>query len=362
MNTSVFLLRLPAAACPFNTKTLLKYIIPEKEWNDIMTTQQMQYIIALTEEGNFSAAAKKLFVTQPSISQLIKNMESQIGTPLFDRSTTPVKLTTVGKAYYEAAKKIESINRELDNRVSEINNLKSGSLTIGTSPFRASCMLPKSISYFKEQYPGIQIRIVTDHIESLKQQLMDGEIDICIDNDVFENPFFITEELAGEMYYLALNKNNPWNTGKESLALTPEDILSDSEKLYNDEQITAEAIEKLPFILLDAKSEHYDISLMIFEKLAVEPPVSMYASNIETKFHWVNSNLGAAFLPDTLIRFGNFIEHPVYYKIQEPKNSLGLCQEKIVVAYNKNHFLTKAAREYILLLKKLIGMGTWLLQ
>lgn len=333
----------------------------EKEWNDTMTTQQMQYIIALTEEGNFSAAAKKLFVTQPSISQLIKNMESQIGTPLFDRTTTPVRLTTVGRAYYEAAKKIESINRELDNRVSEINELKSGSLTIGTSPFRASCMLPKSISCFKEQYPGIQIRIVTDHIENLKGQLLDGEIDICIDNDVFDNPFFMTEELAEETYYLAINKNNPWNQGKETRALTPEDILNDSEKLYADEQITADELGALSFILLDAKSEHYDISLTIFEKLTVQPPVSMYATNIETKFHWTNSNLGAAFLPDTLIRFGNFIEHPVYYKIQEPKNTLGLCQEKIVVAYDKHHYLTKAAREYILQLKKLIGMGTWLL-
>lgn len=326
-----------------------------------MTTQQIQYIIALAEEGNFSSAARKLYVTQPSISQLIKNMESQIGSPLFDRTTTPIKLTTIGQAYYEAAKKIESINRELDNKVSEINGLKSGSLTIGTSPFRASCMLPKSISCFSKQFPGIQIKIVSDNTENLKQYLQDGEIDICIDNNVFQNQLFVTEDLSNENFYLAVDKSNSWNKGKEHCILTPDDILSDSEKLYSDNCIASGELESLPFILLDAESEYYDVTLNIFEKLSIQPDISMYAANIETKFHWINSNLGAGFIPDTLIRFGNFSKHPNYYKIQEPPKTIGLCQEKIVVAYDRNHFLTKAAKEYILQLKTLIGMGTWLL-
>ena len=326
-----------------------------------MTTQQIQYIIALAEEGNFSSAAKKLFVTQPSISQLIKNMEAQIGSPLFDRTTTPVRLTTVGKAYYDAAKKIESLNRELENRVSEINDLKTGSLTIGTSPFRAACMLPKSISYFSSQYPGIKINIISERIEKLKQYLMDGEIDICIDNDIFTNQLFISENLSTETFYLAINKNNPWNEGKEDYALSPQDIMSDSEKLYMDVPFSTKELEQLPFILLDSKNDSCDISANIFENLCIKPDVSFFAANVETKFHWVTAGLGAGFIPDTLIRFGNFKEHPYYYKIQGHKKSAGLCQEKIVVAYCKNHFLTKAAKEYIFHLKELIGMGTWLI-
>lgn len=79
-----------------------------------MTTQQIQCIITLAEEGSFSKAAKKLFVTQPSISQLIKNMETQLGAPLFDRSSSPIQLTPIGQAYYDAAKKILSTERELE--------------------------------------------------------------------------------------------------------------------------------------------------------------------------------------------------------------------------------------------------------
>lgn len=336
-----------------------RFFDPERK--DIMTTQQIQYIIALAEEGNFSSAAKKLYVTQPSISQLIKNMESQIGSPLFDRTTTPIKLTTIGLAYYDAAKKIESINRELNNRVSEINDLKSGSLTIGTSPFRAACMLPKSISYFSNQFPGIEINIISENIETLKQYLMDGEIDLCIDNDVFQNQFFITESLSTETFYLAVAKDNPWNIGKEECALSYEDILDDSEKLYSENYITPAQLETLPYILLDSRSDCYDITVTIFDQLSIKPKVTLYASNIETKFHWITSNLGAGFIPDTLIRFGNFSDHPNYYKIKVPKKNSQLCQEKIVVAYNRSHFLTKAAKEYINQLKKLIGLGTWLI-
>lgn len=325
-----------------------------------MTSQQIHCIIALAEEGSFSGAARRLFVTQPSISQLVKNMENQIGAPLFDRSSSPIKLTLIGKAYYDAAKKMEAINRELHNRVSEINGLETGTLRIGTSPFRASCMLPRSISYFKQRYPGIQINIVSDNINNLKEQLLDGAIDICIENDMFQDQLFTSEFLSTENYYLAVAKENDWNQGKESLALTVNDILNDSERLYTDEAITASQLKQLTYVMLDAKSEYSDKTTDILERLSIEQEAEpLMAANHETKFHWINSNLGAGFVPDTLIRFGNFTDHPLYYRVKLPKRSIGLCQDQIVVAYCKNHFLSRAAKEYILRLKELIGIGTW---
>ncbi len=325
-----------------------------------MTSQQAQYIITLAEEGSFSAAARKLFVTQPSISQLIKNMENQIGSPMFDRSSSPIRLTLIGEAYYDAAKKTLSINRELENRVSEINGLEAGSLSIGTSPFRASCMLPRSISYFKQRYPGIKINIVSDNINTLKEKLIDGTLDICIENDMFQEQLFAKEFLSTENFYLAVAKESEWNRGKEEYAITIEDILGDSEKLYMDDAITSSQIKDLPFVMLDSRSEYSDKTVDILNRMSIElEEAPLMAANLETKFHWINSNLGAGFVPDTLIRFGNFTDHPLYYKVKLPKRSIGLCQDQIVVAYCKNHFLSRAAKEYILRLKELIGIGTW---
>ncbi|MCR5797000.1 MAG: LysR family transcriptional regulator [Eubacterium sp.] len=325
-----------------------------------MTTQQMKYLIAVVEEGSFSGAARRMFVSQPSISQMIKALEKQEGSPLLERNSNPLKLTPVGEAYYEAAVKIESVYRELDNKLAEINQLKVGTLTIGTSPFRASCMLPQSIAHFQKQFPGIKVDIVSDNIEKLKQYLVDGEIDICIENDIFQSQQFVTEGLSTEHFYLAVDPNNPWCKDKQEYILTKDDIVNDSEKLYSAPAIAPSQLERLDFILLDKQSEFFEVSRNVFDKCSINPKVALYSSNIETKFHWINSNLGAGFIPDTMIKFGNFIQHPYYFRIKEPRRSAGMCQKNIVVAYNRMHFLPRIAKEYISQLKMLIGMGTWL--
>lgn len=70
-----------------------------------MTDQQVECIVALVEEGSFSKAAEKLFISQPAISQNIKRMEQQYGVKIFDRSTKTMHLTEAGNAIYQAAKR-----------------------------------------------------------------------------------------------------------------------------------------------------------------------------------------------------------------------------------------------------------------
>lgn len=324
-----------------------------------MTTQQIQCIITLAEEGSFSKAAKKLFVTQPSISQLIKNMELQIGTSLFDRSSSPIRLTPVGQACYDAAKKILSTERELENRISDINKLKTGTLTIGTTPFRGSCLLPKSFASFYHEFPGVKLDVITTSVRELQNLLLSGEIDICIEASDFDPELFYVEELATEHYYLAVGPENPFNDRHKEQQLKDSDIVSDSSALYENKEISLSDCLEESFIVLDSKNNDPDITVDLFHNMQQIPQITLRCYNIETMFHWVNSNLGMGIIPDTLIRFGNFKNHPIYYRLKEPKGCFGMTEKKIVVAYSKKHFLTKAAPTYINLLKQLIGQGTW---
>lgn len=68
------------------------------------------------------------------------------------------------------------------------------------------------------------------------------------------------------------------------------------------------------------------------------PQINLRCYNIETMFHWVNSNLGMGIIPDTLIRFGNFENHPVYYKIKEPKGYFGITEKRLWLPIVKNTF------------------------
>ncbi len=324
-----------------------------------MTTQQVQYIIALVEEGSFSKAAKKLFVTQPSISQLIRNMELQLGAPLFDRSSLPIRITPLGQVYYDAAKKIQATERELENRISEINELKIGSLTIGTTPFRGSCMLPKSLALFRQKFPGIHVNVITTNVEELKDLLLRGEVDLCIESNIFDPQLYYTEPLSTEHYYLAVSTENPFNEKHKEDQLSVNDICTDSSQLYSSKEISIQDCLEENFIVLTSENNDLDVTFDLFSSCKKTPTISLQAYNVETMFHWINSNLGIGILPDTLIRFGNFKEHPVYYKLKEPNGCFGMTEKKIVAAYSKKHYLTQTAPTYIDLLKQLIGQGTW---
>ncbi len=69
-----------------------------------MTSQQIHYVIALSEERSFSKAAERLYISQPALSQFIKNVEKDVGMPLFDRGTNTIQLTPAGEIYLKMAK------------------------------------------------------------------------------------------------------------------------------------------------------------------------------------------------------------------------------------------------------------------
>ena len=109
--------------------------------NGTMTSQQIEYVLAVAEQRSFSKAAQKLYVTQPALSQYVMNIEKQLGVQLFDRSTSPIRLTQAGEAFVRSAEQIKVIEDNLMNELSDIAEIKSGSLKIGASTFRASCLL-----------------------------------------------------------------------------------------------------------------------------------------------------------------------------------------------------------------------------
>ena len=76
-----------------------------------MNEKHMQYVLTVLKEGSFTNAAKKLYVSQPSLSQIIKTAESNLGAPIFDRSTDPITLTPAGQLYVEAARQVTTISK-----------------------------------------------------------------------------------------------------------------------------------------------------------------------------------------------------------------------------------------------------------
>ncbi|MCR5843320.1 MAG: LysR family transcriptional regulator [Oscillospiraceae bacterium] len=145
-----------------------------------MNLKQALYIQTIAREGNITAAAKKLYVSQPSLSQMVRQVESEYGVTLFDRTVSPLRLTYAGEKYLQAAKTMLAANERLENELREIRQENSGLLRLGISVQRAIQILPVALPWFTMQYPKVSIDLREEGSARLEQLLEDGEIDLAL--------------------------------------------------------------------------------------------------------------------------------------------------------------------------------------
>lgn len=146
----------------------------------LMNLKQALYIQTIAREGNITAAAKKLYVSQPSLSQMVRQVESEYGVTLFDRTVSPLRLTYAGEKYLQAAKTMLAANERLENELREIRQENSGLLRLGISVQRAIQILPVALPWFTMQYPKVSIDLREEGSARLEQLLEDGEIDLAL--------------------------------------------------------------------------------------------------------------------------------------------------------------------------------------
>ena len=145
-----------------------------------MNLKQAQYVKTIAECGSITAAAKKLFVSQPSLSQMLRQLEQETGLPIFDRSTSPMRLTYAGEKYLHAADRILAANAELESQLREIRQENAGRLRLGMSITRAMQVIPLVLPIFQHQYPNVTIELTERGSANLEEMLRTGNIDLAL--------------------------------------------------------------------------------------------------------------------------------------------------------------------------------------
>lgn len=274
-----------------------------------------EYVYRVYKEKSFSKAAESLYISQPSLSSTIKKAEHKLGIQLFDRSTTPVQLTEFGKEYIKCAEKIMDIENGFEIYLNNINNLKTGSLAVGTSNFFASYILPPIITDFKNKYPGITIDLVEASTASLERQLFAGDLDLIVDNfdfneNIYDKHFFYSERLL-----LAVPVKFAGEQGLEGYQIALKDITDNN---YLDEKIPSVPTAKLaniPFVLLRHGNDTRVRADQIFQKNKLDVEVALELDQLATAYHLACYGMGATFISDTLIRETTPDERVLYYKV-----------------------------------------------
>lgn len=145
-----------------------------------MNTRHAQLVLAVVREGSFTAAAKSLFVTQPTLSQQIRQIEQQLGQPIFERSTTPVSLTPAGQIYVQSARRFLQIEAQMNESLAALSGRQTGLLRLGLPMQRADELLPQVLPEFQSAYPNVRLQAVSARNDALEAGLLGGELDMAL--------------------------------------------------------------------------------------------------------------------------------------------------------------------------------------
>ncbi len=196
-----------------------------------MTLVQLEYIVAVDDKRHFAAAAKKCFVTQPTLSMQIQKLEEQLEVQIFDRSKHPIAPTEIGKKIIKQARIILMEAGKLKTVISNEREILSGELRVGIIPTLSPYLLPLFINNFLKSYPDINLviqELITDQIiEKIEKNQLDiGIIITPVEhNQLEELPLFYEEFVA------YVSETNPLFN---KLEIAPKDINLDDVWVLNE--------------------------------------------------------------------------------------------------------------------------------
>src|SRR5699024_1100693 len=145
-----------------------------------MELRQLQYVVQIAIEKNFSRAAEKLHIAQPSLSQQLSKLEQEIGVMLFRRSTNSVEVTHAGKLFIDQAQKVLDIVEQMKQEMDDIAHMRTGKLVIGSLPITGSHILPHVLPVFQSQFPDIEVTLIEETSSNLELLTAQGQTDLTL--------------------------------------------------------------------------------------------------------------------------------------------------------------------------------------
>lgn len=294
-----------------------------------MEFRQLQYVIQIAKEKNFSRAAEKLHIAQPSLSQQLSKLEKEIGVLLFRRTTNSVELTHAGSVFVEKAQNILDSIEQLKQELDDLAHMRKGKLVVGSLPITGSHVLPLVLPVFGKRYPEIEVVLVEDSSTRLEQLTASGQTDLSLLSLPLQEPSLTWEPIIDE---------------EICLAVPPEHGLAKRSEPVHLSDLAAE-----PFIILKKGQGFRQIVLELCEGAGFEPRVVFESGNIETVQSLVAAGMGIAFVPKMVTRAKWSEFAPVYLSLAPPTPS-----RTLVIASRKGRYLSKAAEAFIETMKSTV--------
>ena len=175
-----------------------------------ITIQQMESLIYLVEEGSFSRAAKRVFLTQPSLTKHIKNLEDSVNAKIINRKNMAISLTPEGKILYDYARRILRLRDEAKEKILRIKENQSGSIFVSASTIPATYILPHLLNEFRKLFPDIRAYIQANDSEETLEMILNNQAEIGFIGKETLNKRLNVEPLWKDRLVLAVPADHPW--------------------------------------------------------------------------------------------------------------------------------------------------------
>lgn len=321
---------------------ILIYLIYKFNYKEKVVFKYKQYVYEVYRERSISKAAANLYISQPSLSAIIIKIEKELGLAIFDRSTSPLRLTEFGKAYIKAIEDVYEIEKGVENFISDINMLRFGELSIGASNVFAAYTLPPIISEFKKKYPDVKVNLTEGNTEMLESLLALNKVDMVIDNNRYDAGIYDKALYSKERILLAVPKIFKECEKVSELALDEECIKS---KKYSEESCPAvplSVFRSVPFIMLTPNNDTRIRSNKMCREAGFHPNIVLEVNQQATAYMIATTKMGATFISDTVVGKMPSYENLSYYKIDS------LSADRDVYFYFKKHkYKTRVMREFM---------------
>jgi len=293
----------------------------------MMNLNQLRVFYEAARAGSFTSAAKKLCITQPAVTAQIKTFEDQCNLKLFKKKGRSLYLSDEGNALYECARKIFEYEKEVEDAIEEMRELKRGTLRLGTSKAYARYFMPFLISSFREAFPHIKVHLDEGSSMDILRSLAELKNEVAVIAKVEEDP---------NVTFL------PFKRDRLILILAP------THSLAKKKSVSAEELVHEPIIMKEMGSGTRKRVNELFSKKNVTPNVLMETSNTEFIKQLVQRGEGISFL----------VEEAVAVEIREKRlATVPVTGENpfldVSIAYLKDQHLSHPAKAFVDMLEKM---------
>lgn len=289
-----------------------------------------EYIYAIYQEQSFSRAAQKLYVSQPWLSSVVKKVEQEVGTPLFDRSTTPVSLTAAGRYYVEKAEQVMAIEEEMRGYFRQAGPEGRTELRIGSSMFFCTFVLPRLMEEFRALYPQITLAFVEGDIQTLSERLLDRKLDLLLEAERLKDAQVETVAWAAEEIVLAVPARSAVNRGLEAYCHTFEELRRRNDRGAQKPPVPLSAFKNEPFLLLQPGNDSHTRAVEMCRRAGFAPRVLAYLAQMMTAYYLVCEGQGVSFLRSTIPEYVPATEQVLFYRLDD-----ALATRNIYLSYTK---------------------------